>query len=352
MKGIAHFVSGVAAASFLPWSMAAAQAGCPWYFVLGGVFGILPDTLDFKFYRFFYRHDVYLDPDPRHPDPQAIADQLAAAICSAMRQPGMYRVKCGTVRLGADYWQQYVIKFDNEAQAVLVRMGPVVTTGQVPVPAADPPARPVARAALPCPVRQDYDATTRVDIFDGPTFGFERDGRGGVVLHFLPWHREWTHSLVVGLGLALLGGWVTGLATAEALYAAGWGAWLAGGARVALVILAAYSVHVLEDQLGYMGANLLYPFTRRRLPGLHWMRSGDAWPNFATVWISCVLLFWNLYQYGRAHGQIVYQFNFLAYVFYALLLPAGVAMLLLRLASRGAPPAPAEAVDDWDDAPA
>ena len=48
MKGIAHFISGVAAASFFPWSVQAAVEGNPMYFILGGAFGILPDTLDFK----------------------------------------------------------------------------------------------------------------------------------------------------------------------------------------------------------------------------------------------------------------------------------------------------------------
>ena len=58
MKGIAHFTAGVAAASFFPGAVAAAVDGNPLYFVLGGVCGLLPDTLDFKFGRFFYRHQV------------------------------------------------------------------------------------------------------------------------------------------------------------------------------------------------------------------------------------------------------------------------------------------------------
>ena len=65
MKGIAHFSSGIAAASFFPWSVQAAAEGNPLYFILGGIFGLLPDTADFKFYRFFYRHDVNIELDPR-----------------------------------------------------------------------------------------------------------------------------------------------------------------------------------------------------------------------------------------------------------------------------------------------
>ena len=39
MKGISHFISGVAAASFCPWTVQAAIEGNPMYFVLGGAFG-------------------------------------------------------------------------------------------------------------------------------------------------------------------------------------------------------------------------------------------------------------------------------------------------------------------------
>ena len=80
MKGFSHFMSGVAVASFCPWSIDAALQGNPLFFVLGGACGILPDTLDFKVYRFFYKHDIYITPDPGNPDPQYIADEMARAM--------------------------------------------------------------------------------------------------------------------------------------------------------------------------------------------------------------------------------------------------------------------------------
>ena len=75
MKGFSHFMSGVAVASFGPWAIEAAQQGNPIFFILGGACGILPDTIDFKFYRFFYEHDVYITPDPLNPDPQYVASR-------------------------------------------------------------------------------------------------------------------------------------------------------------------------------------------------------------------------------------------------------------------------------------
>jgi hypothetical protein len=52
--------------------------------------------------------------------------------------------------------------------------------------------------------------------------------------------------------------------------------------------------HILEDQLGYMGSNLLYPLTRRRTKGLRLLHSGDVLPNLFAVWLSVVLLLYNL----------------------------------------------------------
>ncbi|MEA2069133.1 MAG: hypothetical protein U9P12_08035, partial [Verrucomicrobiota bacterium] len=124
MKGISHFISGVAVASCFPWAVAAALDKNPAYFVLGAAFGVLPDTIDFKFYRFFYRYHQTITPDPRNPDPQAIADQIAGAVAAAQSGKGMFRLKINTLRLSADQWQQFKIRFDPQKQGVEVELGP------------------------------------------------------------------------------------------------------------------------------------------------------------------------------------------------------------------------------------
>ena len=133
MKGFSHFMSGVAVASFGPWAIDAALRGNPMFFILGGACGILPDTLDFKFYRFFYEHDVYVQPDPKDPDPTKIAEEVARAIRMGVDEKRYIRLKLGSIRLGADFWQQYQVTLDNDAKEVVCRLGPVVNTGQVPV---------------------------------------------------------------------------------------------------------------------------------------------------------------------------------------------------------------------------
>ena len=302
MKGIAHFTIGIAAASSFPAAVAAGAAGNPLYFILGAVFGLLPDTLDFKLYRFLYRHDIEITPDPHNPDPQSIADCLANAFMLARETGKPVRVKLNTIRLGADLWQQYHVSFSTPDQSVTVSCGPVVNTGGSPVPTPAPDKHPIGRARLPCPVKIDYLAVTTVDIFDGPRFEMLPTTDGRVTPRFSPWHREWSHSLVIALLFALMG-------------AAIWTP-LAGA-----VILAAWTLHIVADQLGFMGSSLWFPFKRRRTPGFGVMHSGRPVWNLLAVWLSCIIIFWNLYANAPWQAD---RFNFITLCLYALLLPAAI----------------------------
>jgi len=365
MKGIAHFISGVTAASFCPWAISAAQEGNPSYFILGAIAGILPDTIDFKFYRFFYPHDIRVEPEPDMLDPQPVADAVAQSVSAALDGKPT-TLKLSTIQMGADNWRQYRVKIDPEAGEVRVQFGPVVSTGQVPQPDTLPEPRPVGIAKFSAPILQSYEPTYTVDIFDGPSFKFTRremlakpvgfthrlldicylllgkkhgssavepnnqypitnncrfktEGfeTGAVEIDFLPWHRNWSHSLTVG---ALLAG-----------IAALW-TW-----HASVVIFGAYVIHVIEDQMGHMGSNLFFPFSKKRAPGLKMMHSGDAFPNFAGVWLCCLLIFWNVYA---AIPNPLYQFTFVRFMMIALVIPFvlfGAVRWLLVRADGGEP---------------
>jgi len=62
--------------------------------------------------------------------------------------------------------------------------------------------------------------------------------------------------------------------------------------------------HILEDQLGFLGSNLLYPFTRARTRGFGLVRSGDAIPNFLTVWSAALVIVFNLDRFSAQPGLI------------------------------------------------
>ena len=288
MKGIAHFITGVAIATFFPEVVQQAAEGSllP---MLGGIAGILPDTLDFKFARYFERYSEEIDPGPE-PDAREIAERVVGAMRRAYETGKPQNVMLHTIRLGADLWRQYTIRFDPEQNEVAVRIGPLVNTGQVPLPGSEPSSPPLSppqaggmkggevRVKVGVPMVHTYDAENRIDIFSGPSFKFERRG-DRLHVHFLDWHRRWSHSLTLAAALGVLGGLIFGK----------WGG---------LVIGLGSAGHILEDQLGFMGSNLLYPFSKRRSIGLQLLRSGDAIPNFLTVWTAVALILFNLDRFS------------------------------------------------------
>ena len=128
------------------------------------------------------------------------------------------------------------------------------------------------------PLLPTYGEEAYNDIFGGPSFSLEWR-KGKVEINFIPWHRQWSHSLAFAALFGVLAGILFG-ATA--------------GAITAL----AYTTHIAEDQLGFLGSNLLFPFTRRRTAGLKWVHSGDAVPNFLTVWTMLVVILFNLDRFS------------------------------------------------------
>jgi membrane-bound metal-dependent hydrolase YbcI (DUF457 family) len=284
MKGIAHFATGIAVASFFPEVVRGAAQIPSFAPLLGGFAALLPDTLDFKFIRYFYGFDEEIDPaklmtDDGYPDPQGIANQVAAAMNLCYETGKRVSLHLHTLRLGSDLWRQYSVAFDVAHRQVIARIGPVVTTGQVPYPDSRIPGLKPGRAPVNANILHTYDAETKIDILSGPSMSFQKAG-DAIEVTFMPWHRIWTHSWVMVLLLAGIG----------ALFAPVYG----------LVMALAALSHIFEDQLGSMGCNLFFPLTRERLPGLRLMRSGDAFPNFLTVWVSLAVILLNLDRFSDA----------------------------------------------------
>lgn len=303
MKGIAHFSVGVAAASCVPAAVEAGASGNPLYFILGGVFGLLPDTIDFKFFRFFYRQDMEVRPDPLEFDGKMVAHGVACAVNRAHDTGKKVRLKLSTVQLDEELWQSYRVEFNVAGKRVEVTKGPAVDTGgnvDSTIEGERVFDGPVYKARLDPEIKLEYFASTTVDILDGPVFEFvpTSDSRK-VMVHFLPWHRSWTHSLVIALLFGLAGAVI-------------WGAW------AGLVVFLAYALHILLDQLGFMGSNLFFPFTKHRSAGAMKLHSGDAIWNFASVWMSCLIIFWNLYA---SAGWRYEGFTGMRLFFYGAVLP-------------------------------
>ncbi len=257
MKNIAHFASGLALASFVPGVMEDAQRGSL-LIALGGLCAMLPDTVDFKFVRYLERADADIAPDASQPDPQKLADDIAMQMWLAASHNRPRTVHMHPARLSSADWVLYSIRFDVTAGDVIVVMDRDGATG-------------VAHVG---PLEYTYDGDLHIEELGGPSLRFSASP-GGTRVEFLPWHRVWTHSLLLALALGLLLGWLI-------------------EPRAGIVAALGYTVHVLEDQLGYMGSALLAPVFRARSSGVGLLHSGDAIPNVVTVWLSLSLLLLNM----------------------------------------------------------
>jgi membrane-bound metal-dependent hydrolase YbcI (DUF457 family) len=316
MKGITHFASGVALATCFPEVVALAQTGSllP---VLGGVGGLLPDVLDFRFVRYFEHYDVDIDPAPLVVSGAAVGaggdeptlsgrtgaafvvDSLVKALQLVYASGKPCNVVAHTLRLGHDLWRRYTIRFDPEARTLAVCFGPLVTTGGVTYPGTELPDSVWVERTLDMPIVHTYSREYNVDAFTGPSFRFAREHAGAdrpdvegnvVAVHFLDWHHRWTHSIPLGLAAGAVSGVVGALV---------WGARI--GFWAGTLTALGFCGHVLEDQLGHMGSNLFWPFTRRRLPGAQLVHAGEAIPNFLTTWTALALILFNL---ARSSGSI------------------------------------------------
>jgi len=331
MKGFTHFISATALASCVPGATAYAVEHTSYILVLGGIFGILPDTLDFKLNKFLHKYDGMHEP-AQEPDPGEIAATVARAIERAAAEQRQVNLHVHTIRLGADLWRQYSILMDHTRGEVVVKIGPIVNTGKVPQAGSEYRGKVVGRAKVACAFQQTYQTETHVSIFSGPSFGFIPK-KGVVEVHFIPWHRSWSHSLTLS---ALCGAVVWGIV---ALW---YGTWLQPGWMFGAVVFLGMATHIIEDQFGHLGSNLFFPFTKERSRGTKSMHSGDAMPNFLTVWLAVALLFWNMY---RAHSSVQFPVHIsaLSYFLYVVAIPTALLLMGNALMNASSPMAVASA---------
>ena len=298
MKGISHFTSAIAAATFIPGVVAASSDERSLILLLAGVFGLLPDWLDFKLARYFESAEVVIEPTALDFNAPAIAEQTAGALRRAYAENKPVTVQFTSAQFGPDRWRRYSLQFDSADNAIVIRPGPVINSGGFVVSEMGNPGpvgrvtvwagqshgiAPTVEADLPLSpagpqLRYTYDGEMKVETMEGLSFEFRRDGEE-MEVSFLPWHRRWSHSLVLAGVCGLAGGLLFG-------QLAGW------------VVAVAFATHVLEDQLGHLGSNLWWPFTHRRGAGLKLMHSGDPIPNFVTVFTACGLVLYNLNRFA------------------------------------------------------
>jgi len=285
MRGLTHFIMGITVATFFKSLVTGAILTDSWLILLGGVFGLLPDTLDFKFLVYVEKQDVVIDPDPYDVKPQEIANKIADEITKVgtMKPGEMRRLQMHTMKLGPDLWQSYSIYFNKAKSQVEVKVGPHATTSGIPAFGTEPPADKALGVAKFTPKLVDtHGRATEVKGFGGPSFGFLKKKDGTVEVVFIPFHRRSGHSLTMGIVCALLGYLVSQ-------------SWVVFG-----VIIAGWTMHIVLDTFGHMGNNLFWPITKQRTSGLYLVSASNPYWNAFTVYSCIAIILWNMNLYNAS----------------------------------------------------
>ena len=300
----------MAVASFFPQAVHMAAQESSFILCLGGLFGILPDTLDFKLAKYFYKSDFEVKPDPNKLDAREIANGVAQAVNKAI-ETGKGTVQLHTMQIASNRWRSYLLRFDTKTSEICVDIGPEVDTGQIPFDGTEltDPEKAHARVKVDCEFYQQFDKVSNIAIMTGPCFEFAKREDGKMEIVFLPWHRQWSHSFTLGMLIAFLVGLVTYFTIPEGphpeLYTIP--RWM----LYPLIILFGSMVHIIEDSTGFMGNNLFYPFTKGRTNGLGFMSASEGIPNFFFVWTSVICILYNLDRFTpTGNPAIVSQATF------------------------------------------
>ncbi len=312
MKGIGHFLTGIAVATCFPEAMRATLDDNSLIILMGGAFGLLPDTLDFRMGRYLWKQDYTFTPDLDHLDAQPIADMVAKAIDEAHDQQKMVRVKLHTLKVSANYHRTYSIKIDPDRKVVHAEIGPLKTMGQVmgggghlpnSVPEGEPGhGKMVAEAPYRAEMNNPYHARTTVGIFSGPDFSFVPDN-GKVRMDFIPWHRTWAHSPFVGVLCGLLGWLLYGLLGVSEHGAAAFTTPLALTAFGVGTL--AFWGHTFVDQFGVLGSVLFWPFSDKRSSGFKWTHAASVLGNITLNYCCIAIVMWNLIVYTDEAGVVM-----------------------------------------------
>jgi hypothetical protein len=272
MKGFTHYISGIALASFLPSAIDLSSKGS-FVLLLAGLGATMPDVIDFRFSRYAREPDVEICPDPDSPDPQRVVDQILAAIELSHQSREKVSIRFDTARPASGLRFRYAVSVD--AGQVWARVQ-TMTDESVPLDLAHRflDTSHCGHSAVRCV----GEAQIEVEDLGGAWLEL-RPGGDSVEIVFLPWHRQWSHSLLVAAALGVILSWLLGP--------------LSG-----MVYFIGSVTHILEDQLGHMGSNLWFPFTRTRTRGYKLFHSTDAAPNLLAVCISAALILFNLDRFS------------------------------------------------------
>ena len=257
LDAVTRMMAGLAWASCWPTAWESAQSGNPTLFLLGAVFGVLPDTLDHWIARHLKRIHIHIVPDPLAPDTHLIAESLSLALARCRDRHCKIRLQLYPGQTQTGQWHRYTLRFDNLERLLVITYDQVTTV----VP-------------LPCAITTDQSFTLKTG--HAPLcleLDWIPDGR--IRLRADPNQQQWSHSLVTATGFGVVARVVWGVPAGC----------IAGGA---------YALHCLVDQLGFNGAALLFPFTPKNRTGIQFLLpSREIFFQACLIWLALILTGWN-----------------------------------------------------------
>ena len=323
MKGLTHYIVGVAMATFFINAVQMTLIDKSWILLLGGIFGILPDFMDFRFARYLIVHDYEVTPGHKELNPRVVAETITKAIDQAGQTGKPVKIKLHSMKVTQDLWRQYSVRFDTDRKEIIAKIGPLVTTGQVEQPDTAPKGdKAVAVARYKSDLNHTYHLATNIDIWHGNDYEFVPEG-DKVRVDFIPWHRKIWHSMTAAFLFAPFGFLFYGLDYE--------------GILAAIIIIVAFWSHVIADQMGNLGSNLFYPFTKKRARGLKLTSAADPFSNISFVWGSIAIIIFNFNAFNYTHTFMMWGIEnyhginyFIGFGEYFLLIVL-IPMILLKL---------------------
>ncbi len=209
MKGITHFLTGVAVASCFPEAVKSIFTDKTFLMPFGGLFGVSCDTLDFRFARYFWKHDYVVSISEDDLNPKIVAETYVKAMEEAYREKKTVYLKINIIRLSGSYYRTFNLFVDEKRKEVTVMIGSIKTMSHVMerldyLPGYEtmkksietvgvpqtleklidslpsiPESRPVENhfytAKFNADINNTYYSDTEVGIFSGPDFAFTPD---------------------------------------------------------------------------------------------------------------------------------------------------------------------------------
>ncbi|MEX2690705.1 MAG: metal-dependent hydrolase [Candidatus Njordarchaeia archaeon] len=330
MKGVVHYFVAAAIVSLLPFVMELSVEQKSLIIVLGAIAGLLPDYIDFKIAKFFERVDEEILPDWPYPDSQKIARKIAMMIDESWNTKKTLNLQLHTIKVGPNLWRKWYVTFDSERKKVKVMVGPITTTGGKDFPETIndiPEELRKGEADFNAPLFYRYkDNVIKMRAFTGPMIAF-KPTEDYLEVEFLPWHRRWSHSITIAAVFSMIL-WVLSYILTLDINITN---------IITLAFFVGYNTHIITDQPGYMGSNLFWPITKKRIRGFKIAESMDPFMNFFTFYLAIMILLWQMntaitphpIDFALKFGSLVIP-SIISFIILWVMLPEAVILLLRK----------------------